>query len=126
MRTRTGHSSRPARRWPRCLWLVASLGFRFYVQNFSDYNATYGALGAAVLLLLWLYVSGLAVLVGAELNSEIEHASPQGKDPGEQRAVSAAQRRSGSRPAQPRMAEAGGPLACRKRPEVSPYVHLNP
>ncbi len=64
------------------LWLIASLGFRFYVQNFSDYNATYGALGAAVLLLLWLYVSGLAVLIGAELNAEIEHASPQGKKPG--------------------------------------------
>ena len=65
------------------LWLIASLGFRFYVQNFADYNATYGALGGAVLLLLWLYVSGVAILVGAELNSEIEHASPQGKAPGE-------------------------------------------
>lgn len=65
------------------LWLIASLGFRFYVQRFGDYNATYGALGAAVLLLVWLYVSGFAVLIGAELNSVIEHASPQGKDPGE-------------------------------------------
>jgi membrane protein len=67
------------------LWLAASLGFRVYVQNFGDYNATYGPLGAAVLLLLWLNVSGLAVLVGAELNSEIEHASPQGRNPGERR-----------------------------------------
>jgi membrane protein len=65
------------------LWLVASLGFRVYTQNFGDYNATYGALGAAVLLLLWLYVSGLSILVGAELNAEIEHASPEGKDKGE-------------------------------------------
>lgn len=65
------------------LWLIASLGFRFYVQNVSDYTATYGALGGAVVLLLWLYVSGLVLLVGGELNAEIEHASPAGKDPGE-------------------------------------------
>jgi membrane protein len=67
------------------LWLLASLGFRFYVQNFGDYNATYGALGAAAILLLWLYVSSLAILIGAEVNAEIEHASPLGKDPGEKR-----------------------------------------
>jgi membrane protein len=64
-------------------WLLISLGFRFYVSRFASYNATYGAIGGAVVLMLWFYASALAVLVGAELNSEIEHASPYGKDPGE-------------------------------------------
>src|SRR5581483_5558708 len=65
------------------LWLLISLGFKFYVQNFTSYNATYGAIGGVIVLMLWFYVSSLALLVGAELNSEIEHASPYGKDPGE-------------------------------------------
>jgi membrane protein len=65
------------------LWLVASLAFKFYVANFSDYNATYGSLGGIIVLMLWFYISGLAVLAGAEMNAEIEHASPYGKDPGE-------------------------------------------
>ncbi|HZT75545.1 MAG TPA: YihY/virulence factor BrkB family protein [Vicinamibacterales bacterium] len=65
------------------LWLLVSLGFKFYVQNFTSYNATYGAIGGVIVLMLWFYVSSLALLVGAELNSEIEHASPYGKDPGE-------------------------------------------
>jgi membrane protein len=65
------------------LWLVVSLLFKFYVANFADYNATYGAVGGVIVLLLWFYISGLAILVGAELNAEIEHASPYGKDPGE-------------------------------------------
>jgi membrane protein len=41
--------------------------------------------GAVIVLLLWFYFSGLAILVGAELNAEIEHASPHGKDPGEKK-----------------------------------------
>ncbi len=65
------------------LWLVASLGFKLYVTSFSDYNATYGTIGGVMVLLLWFYVSGLAILVGAEMNAEIEHASPHGKEPGE-------------------------------------------
>jgi membrane protein len=65
------------------LWLIASLGFKFYLANFADYNATYGSLGGVIVLMLWFYVSGLAILVGAEMNAEIEHASPYGKDPGE-------------------------------------------
>ena len=65
------------------LWLVVSLAFRFYVTSFGSYNATYGAIGGVIVLLLWFYVSALAVLIGAEMNAEIEHASPHGKDPGE-------------------------------------------
>jgi len=66
------------------LWVLSSLGFRFYVANFGSYdNATYGAIGGVIVLMLWFYVSALAVLIGAELNAEIEHASPYGKDPGE-------------------------------------------
>jgi membrane protein len=65
------------------LWVAASLGFKFYVANFADYNATYGSLGGVIVLMLWFYLTGVAILVGAEMNAEIEHASPHGKDPGE-------------------------------------------
>lgn len=65
------------------LWLLVSLGFKFYVSNFTSYNATYGAIGGVIVLMLWFYVSSLAILIGAELNAEIEHSSPYGKDPGE-------------------------------------------
>jgi membrane protein len=65
------------------LWLMASLVFKFYIANFTSYTATYGIIGAAIVLMLWFYVSALAVLVGAEMNAEIEHASPHGKEPGE-------------------------------------------
>lgn len=65
------------------LWVLSSLGFKYYVANFGNYNETYGTIGGVMVLLLWFYVSGIALLVGAELNAEIEHASPYGKDPGE-------------------------------------------
>ena len=65
------------------LWLLTSLVFKFYIANFTSYNASYGAIGGVIVLMLWFYVSSLAILVGAELNAEIEHASPYGKDPGE-------------------------------------------
>jgi membrane protein len=65
------------------LWVVASLVFKFYISNFANYNETYGAIGGVMVLLLWFYVSGIALLVGAELNAEVEHASPYGKDVGE-------------------------------------------
>jgi membrane protein len=65
------------------LWLIVSFGLKVYVSQFADYNATYGALGGAAILLLWMYLTGLAILAGGELNAEIEHALPEGKAPGE-------------------------------------------
>jgi membrane protein len=54
------------------LWIVASIAFFFYVSNFSNYNATYGAFAGAVIFLLWLYVTSLAFLFGGELNAVYE------------------------------------------------------
>ena len=65
------------------LWFIGSLAFRFYVVNFGNYEATYGAITGVILLMLWFYLSGLVLLVGVEASAEIEHASPWGKAPGE-------------------------------------------
>jgi len=56
-------------------WLAATAGFGFYVSNFGNYNATYGSLGAVIVFLTWLYLTAWIVLMGAELNSEIERAA---------------------------------------------------
>lgn len=55
------------------LWIVVSIGLSTYLSNFADYNATYGSLGAAVALMMWIWLSACAILIGAELNAEIEH-----------------------------------------------------
>jgi membrane protein len=60
------------------LWLVSSLAFKFYLDTFTDYEGSYGAVGGIIILLLWLYLSGLGILIGAELNAELEHAMPYG------------------------------------------------
>jgi membrane protein len=54
------------------VWIVASLLFAFYVGNFSSYNKTYGALGGVIVFLIWLWISNTAVLLGAEVNAELE------------------------------------------------------
>jgi membrane protein len=57
------------------VWLIASVGFRVYLHFFDSYSALYGSLGAAMILLAWLYVTGLAFLIGAEINAEIERVA---------------------------------------------------
>jgi len=75
----------PARRQPKwgwvtpgailatVLWLASSAAFSIYVSNFGSYNQTYGALGGVVILLLWLWLSCFVVLLGAQVNAELEH-----------------------------------------------------
>jgi membrane protein len=53
--------------------LLGSLLFQVYVANFSNYSATYGSLGAVIALLVWFWISAFVVLLGAELNAEMEH-----------------------------------------------------
>jgi membrane protein len=56
------------------LWLAVSFAFRVYLRYFDSYSATYGSLGAVIILMLWFYLSGLAILAGGEVNSEIRKA----------------------------------------------------
>jgi membrane protein len=59
------------------LWLLVSFAFRLYLGFFNSYSKTYGSLGAVIILMLWLYFTGLAVLIGGELNAEIENAAAE-------------------------------------------------
>jgi membrane protein len=58
-------------------WTAVSLGLRVYVSEWANYNATYGSIGGVILLLLWLYLSGMALLVGGEINSVIARAAAE-------------------------------------------------
>jgi membrane protein len=101
------------------LWLVASLGFKYYIANFGGYES-YGVIGGVMVLMLWFYLSGLVILLGAEMNAEIEHASEYGKAegekvPGEKRAVGPALHREWEK--KKRHAAPEGPLV-----EIRPKV----
>ena len=65
------------------VWIMASLGFGYYVKTFADYNAMYGSIGAIIVLLLYFYISAAVLLLGAEMNAVVEHMSAEGKDKGE-------------------------------------------
>lgn len=72
------------------LWLAASFAFRVYLHYFNSYNSTYGTFGAVMILMLWFYITGVAILMGAEINAEIENAAahrgePTAKEKGEKR-----------------------------------------
>jgi membrane protein len=56
------------------VWIVASLGFSVYLKFFNSYSKTYGSLGAVIILMLWFYLTGMAILIGGEVNSEISKA----------------------------------------------------
>lgn len=70
------------------LWLLISFAFKAYLSFFNSYSATYGSLGAVIILMLWFYFTGIAILVGGEMNSEIENemakqGAPDAKEKGE-------------------------------------------
>ena len=57
------------------LWVIVTMGFRFYVQNFGNYNKTYGTIGAVIVLLTWMYLSMVVLLAGGELAAELHHGT---------------------------------------------------
>jgi membrane protein len=66
-------------------WLASSALLSWYLANFANYDATYGSLGAAIGMMMWMWVSSIVILVGAELNSEIEHQTARDSTTGPER-----------------------------------------
>ena len=69
------------------VWQLISLGFSFYVSNFGNYSATYGSIGGVIVLMLWLFLTGLALVLGGEINA-IYHREKTGEEPVEEHAAS--------------------------------------
>jgi membrane protein len=67
------------------IWIAVSLLFGLYVENFANYDKTYGSIGAVIVLMMWMYFSAASLLIGGEVNAEIEHAAASGKDEGEKK-----------------------------------------
>lgn len=88
--------SRPSAKWQwisvgsvfaTLLWLLASVGFSYYVSNFANYDRMYGSLGAVIILLFWLYLSFYIILLGAEINAELEQHTGQNTPSGKRAAA---------------------------------------
>ena len=116
------------------LWILASVGFSLYVANFGNYNATYGSLGGVIVFLTWLYLTGYIILLGGELNSELERqqaakdpaaAAVAGPKPGNEVGVSP-----GPAPATtaagPRSTRQAGPQPAAARSAPKPSRRLSP
>ena len=118
--------------------MLASVGFAWYVKHFGHFSATYGSIGAVIILMLWLYIAGLVILLGSEINALIEHHSSGGKEKGEhapgesdrdpaarERVRQSAPQSGGYRPKAPRTSDRlssnnpGRPQAEAARPERS-------
>ena len=92
LKTRCWHWLTPGGAIGIVAWLLASLGLRIYLHYYNSYSVTYGSLGAAMILLMWLYITGFSFLIGGEINAQIEHAAavrghPEAKAPGEKKAA---------------------------------------
>jgi membrane protein len=70
-------------------WIIASLAFSFYLSKFADFDATYGSLGAVIGLMMWMWISAIVILTGAELNAEIEHQTAQDSTKGPEKPMGA-------------------------------------
>ena len=66
------------------LWLIVSGGFSWYATNFGNFNATYGSLGAVVGFMTWLWISAIVILLGAEVDAEMEHQTAEDTTTGSQ------------------------------------------
>jgi membrane protein len=101
------------------LFLLSSWGFRVYVQNWGNYDKTYGSLGGVMVLLFWFWISSLIMLSAAEMNKVIENASPLGKFHGPEGRPRRRPRLPGHDPA-PRLGVVGPRMsqARRQRPEA--------
>jgi membrane protein len=69
------------------LWMFGSFLFSYYASNFGDYNKTYGSMGAIAILMLWFFLSTYVVLLGAEINAEMEHQTQKDSTTGEPRPI---------------------------------------